>query len=98
MAEDRPDPVDIRVEGPEGDEDAYHYQACSTERCIGFSVVPEEQNGERGWTVQIEGLPDPPIAHDRPWESIEEARDAAVSAVQAMLTLEHMQRVDAGGS
>lgn len=95
MPEDRPEPAEVLVEDLGSNQDAHRYRGCSPERCIDFAVSPEERNGQRGWGVQIEGLPDPPIAHDWPWESVEEARDAAVSVIQDMLTLEHMQREDA---
>ena len=93
MAEDKREPVDVRVEDL-GGEDPCRYRACSGDRCIDFTVVAEEKDGDRGWGVHIEGLPDPAIVHDVPWESVEEARDAAVVAIQAMLTLEEMQRED----
>jgi hypothetical protein len=48
------------------------------------------------WTVNIDGIPEPCIVHERPWLSAEEARDAAAQALRAILELEHVQDIDRG--
>lgn len=81
------------VEGPVVDEDTQeHRYVVHGERDVGFSVIPEELEGEHGWGVRIDGVPEPSIVHDRPWPSVETARDAAIGAVENILRLDRMQR------
>ena len=94
MSEDRPEPAEVRIEDLGGDERTHRFRVCGEHHDIDFAVVAEEQNGDRGWGVQIDGLPDPPIVHSSPWDSLDAARDAAVSAIQDILTLERMQQED----
>ena len=61
--------------------------AQSDVRDVAFRVLPEDE----GWGVSIDGVPDPGIVHDRPWPTVDSARDAAVSAIEAMLVLERVQ-------
>ncbi len=82
-----------QVEGPRVDEQSeeYVYRVHGDERDVEFSAIREAD----GWGVRIEGIPDPGIVHDRPWSTVEDARDAAVDAIDSMLALERMQREDA---
>jgi hypothetical protein len=84
-----------RMDGPVIDESTHeHRYTLFGERTISFSIVPEAE----GWAVRIEGVPAPSIIHDHPWESLEEAREAALKAVNDMQKLERMQRDDQAGS
>jgi hypothetical protein len=84
------------VEGPVVDEEtgAQTYVVHGETRDVGFVVLPESSGGEPTWDVEIEGVPPPSIVHEDPWRSPEEAREAAVKAVNSILDLERMQRED----
>lgn len=88
--------ADLQVQGPVTDEETGKqcYTVHGTERDIRFAVFPETRAGEEGWGVEIEGIPDPGIARDKPWSSVQEARNAAIGAVRSILKLERMQRED----
>jgi hypothetical protein len=87
------------VEGPSVDQETrvHHFIVHGDVRQIRFMVIPEEFQGKKGWGVRIEGIPDPCIVHEQPWISVEAARDAALRAIEALLTLERMQREEQGG-
>jgi hypothetical protein len=87
----------IWVDGPEVDDvtHEHRYTVHSTEREMHFSILPEEAEGREGWCVRIEGVPAPSIAHSVPWPSVDEAREAALAAVEDILQLERVQREDA---
>jgi hypothetical protein len=89
--------VDALVEGPrvDGQTREHHYVVRGGEREIRFRVIPEEAGEDRGWAVRIEGVPAPSIVHERPWESVPAARDAAIRAIATMLWLERVQREEA---
>ena len=84
----------LTVEGPSVDQETqeHHFIVHGEERQIRFSVIPEELEGIKGWGVRIEGIPDPCIVHERPWTSVEAARVCALRAIDALLSLERMQR------
>lgn len=83
-----------QVEGSHLDQQpqAHHYLVQGAERSVRFRVMREELHGERGWAVRIEGVPGPSIVHERPWRSVEAARDAAMKAIGIILSLEQRQR------
>ena len=89
----------LRVDGPDIDQDTHEhrYIVRGDERDIHFSVVPEDRDGDKGWGVQIEGIPDPGIVREHPWQAVEAARDAAVRAIADMLALQRMQHKERGG-
>lgn len=83
------DNIALEVEGPETEEGGgQRYTAHSAIRTITFGVKPADGSG---WTVWIEGIPDPAIMHE-PWQTPEEAREAAIKAVHDVLTLEDMRQ------
>jgi hypothetical protein len=83
--------VESRVDGPVIDQASQeHRYTVLGEPAICFSIVPEGD----GWAVRIDGLPEPSISHDHPWESVDEARDAAIRVVADLQKLELMQRED----
>jgi len=84
----------LRVEGPSVDRETQEHRFIvhGDVRQIRFSVIPEELAGMTGWGVRIEGIPDPSIVHEQPWPSVETAREAALRAIEALLTLDRMQR------
>jgi hypothetical protein len=87
--------IEPHLEGPVVDETTReHRYTLFGERTVSFSVFPEAE----GWAVRIDGVPAPSIIHDHPWESLDEAREAAVKAASDMQKLERMQREDQAGT
>jgi hypothetical protein len=84
----------LRVEGPRVDRKTQEHRFIvhGDVRQIWFSVIPEELRGMKGWGVRIEGIPYPCIVHEHPWTSVEAARVCALRAIEALLSLERMQR------
>jgi hypothetical protein len=83
--------LESRIDGPLIDEASEeHRYTVPGEPAISFSIVPERD----GWAVRIDGLPEPSIRHEHPWESIDAALDAAVRVVADLQELEGMQRED----
>ena len=87
----------MTVDGPEQHPvtGAHCYTVHGEYRDVHFEVVKGcVHRDQPGWDVCIEGLPDPPIYHEEPWQSPEAARDAALRAIEHILELERVQRAE----
>lgn len=87
---------EFHLEGPAVDEASgcHRYVAHGRDQDLWFEVMPDNLGGESGWGVRIEGIPGPSIVHDKPWPTVEAARDAALAAVEALFQIEAIQRAD----